>query len=247
MIRTAIGLRLVFALALVFGVPSLGFAEDATNGGVSETPMDDPDPDLPDDTDDPDFPDDGPADAAHPQQKLAAKFGVDEADIAGLRDQNLGYGEIDHALTLAERMPGGITDENVAHVLEQRQDGMGWGQIALAQGTTLGNAKKEFPTQPVVEPPPEPAPVATDAASAQPKSLSRPGKSALVASSNGKSGQTRGNGSLSRGGSSNSNRPAKAVTTNAGGVRAGHAYGRGGSASSNAGGGGNGKAKGRSK
>jgi hypothetical protein len=239
---------LVFALALVFGIPALGFAEGATTpGDVSEGPIDDPDPDLPDDPDAPVFPDDGPGDSAHVQQKLATKFGVDEADIAGLRDQNLGYGEIDHTLTLAERLPGGITDENVAHVLEQRQGGTGWGQIAHAQGTTLGNAKKEFPTQPVVEPPPEPTPVATTGATAEPKSLSRPGKSTLVASSNGKSGQAHADGSLSRGGSSKANRPDKAATAGAGSGRGGHAYGRGGSGGAKLGGSGNGKAKGRAK
>jgi hypothetical protein len=234
---TDAGLRLVFALALC--VPSISYAELNDGDEVWEHPFDDPDHECADH----DFDHDGHA--SNPENKLAAKFGVDQSEIAALRSEKLGYGEIDHTLTLAERMPGGITDENVGAVLEMRQDQkMGWGQIAHSQGTTLGKAKRDFPTQPEVEPVPhdsapgEPAPVA------QPKSLNRSGKSTLVAS--GKSGSSHGHGAKSATSRGSSNRSSKAMTSSPGAARSGggHAYGRGGSGGSVGKANGNGKAKG---
>lgn len=247
---------LCVASAFALSMPALGFAEDSDAGGQSwEQPGDNPDHDDHDgwgdsdhdwlDDPDHDCADHEPADAANPQQKLAAKFGVDEAEIASLRGENLGYGEIDHTLTLAERMPGGITDENVGQVLEMRQDQhMGWGQIAKSQGTTLGNAKREFPVQePVAEP--LPADSTQVATASQPKSLSRPGKSAY-AKANGASAGSRsvksGKSSLSRGGS---NRSGQAVSASSSSARSGHAYGHGSSAGASAKANGNGKAKGQ--
>ncbi len=210
----------------------------------------------------------GPSDSSHPQEKLAAKFGVSEQRIARLRGKGLRYGEIDHTLTLAERMPGGINRENVNEILYMRQEqGMGWGQIAKAEGTTLGRAKQEFPTQPPVEPEPKPAattdPTSTaqtstgqastkhvsteQTSTAQPKSLSRSGKSSYAGTGNSSSAKGfGGKSSISRGGSSN--RSVRTATASSSAARSGgHAYGRGSSSGGSIGkanGKSNGKAKG---
>jgi hypothetical protein len=108
-------------------------------------------------------------------QRLTAKFNVDEARVTGLREKGLGYGEVDHALTLAERLPGGITDENVNQIMAMRQDQhMGWGKISQELfGTGLGSVKN----------PPDAS--ATETAAPQvPQSVVQPGGSA--ASSSGK-------------------------------------------------------------
>ncbi len=73
--------------------------------------------------------------------KLKAEFGVDEARIQGLRDQKLGYGEVSTALSLAQGLPGGITDANVQKVMALRQGPpvMGWGKVAKELGMNLGS------------------------------------------------------------------------------------------------------------
>ena len=66
-------------------------------------------------------------------ERLAERYNVDEKRIADLRDQHLGYGEIDKTLGLAKQMPGGITDDNIKKVTQLRQgDGhkTGWGNVA---------------------------------------------------------------------------------------------------------------------
>jgi len=72
--------------------------------------------------------------------KLKAEFGVDAARIQGLRDKKLGYGEVSITLSLAQAMPGGITDENMQQVLALRQGPpvMGWGKVAKELGLKLG-------------------------------------------------------------------------------------------------------------
>jgi hypothetical protein len=77
----------------------------------------------------------------HEQAAIASEFKVDDARVQGLRDQKLGYGEISKVLALAEKMPGGITDENVKAVVAMRQGPpvQGWGQIAKKQGVTMGS------------------------------------------------------------------------------------------------------------
>ena len=64
--------------------------------------------------------------------KIEKEFNVDESVIAGLRGQKLGYGEISIALSLAERLPGGITAENIDRIISMRQGPPveGWGNIA---------------------------------------------------------------------------------------------------------------------
>jgi hypothetical protein len=132
-----------------------------------------------------------PEGAQRVRDRLADKFNVSESKITELRDKQLGYGEIDHTLTLASRLPGGVTDENVAHVLDLRQQQhMGWGEIAHQMDTTLGKAQHT----------PAPTPSPTDSAG-QPTSVSRPGKSDSSAQT-GASGNGHGASGFS-GGSSN--------------------------------------------
>ena len=64
--------------------------------------------------------------------KIEKEFDVDESVITSLRSQKLGYGEISIALSLAERLPGGITAENIDKIISMRQGPPveGWGNIA---------------------------------------------------------------------------------------------------------------------
>ncbi len=85
-------------------------------------------------------------DAARPEgqknveSQLKSEYKVDDARIQGLRDQKMGYGEISIALALASKLPGGITDANVAKIMAERNGPpkMGWGQVAKKNGTTVG-------------------------------------------------------------------------------------------------------------
>lgn len=76
-----------------------------------------------------------------PGERLKADYKVDDARINALRDKNYGYGEIKKVLALAEKMPGGITDENVNKITAMREGPpkMGWGQIAKKQGVHQGS------------------------------------------------------------------------------------------------------------
>jgi len=74
--------------------------------------------------------------------KLKSEFKVDDAVVQGLRDQKLGYGEVSTVLTLAQGLPGGITDANLQKVVALRQGPpvMGWGKVAKELGLKLGPA-----------------------------------------------------------------------------------------------------------
>lgn len=87
-------------------------------------------------------------------QRLADTYHVDAEVITDLREQQMGFGEINHALTLANQLPGGATQANIDQVMQLRkEEGMGWGQIAHEMDTTLGKAKRD----PIQDPtPPEP-------------------------------------------------------------------------------------------
>lgn len=64
--------------------------------------------------------------------KIVNEFGVEEAVVKDLRGRKLGYGEITLALSLAERLPGGLTPENLDMVMDARQGPpvQGWGNVA---------------------------------------------------------------------------------------------------------------------
>jgi len=78
-------------------------------------------------------------------EKIKTQFGVDDARVQGLRDKNMGYGEISIALGLAQGLPGGITDANVDKIMALRQGPpvMGWGRIAKDLGLKLGSVQSK--------------------------------------------------------------------------------------------------------
>lgn len=127
-----------------------------------------------------------PAGAQRVTQRLATEFNVPAEQVTSLREEGMGYGEIHHALSLAEQMPGGITDANVDQIVTMRQEQkMGWGRIAQELGTKLGPATKRGAQQsPVAEPaatqpaPSEPTSTTGDTGTTtQTESLQRPGAS----------------------------------------------------------------------
>ena len=73
-------------------------------------------------------------------KRIKAEFKIEDAQIQSLRDRKLGYGEIATALSLAQKMPGGVIEGNVQKVLSMRQGPpiVGWGQVARQLGTKLG-------------------------------------------------------------------------------------------------------------
>lgn len=73
-------------------------------------------------------------------KRLTAEFTATDQQVQDLRGRNLGYGEAAIVLSLAQALPGGVTDPNVQKVLSLRQGPpvMGWGQVARQLGTKLG-------------------------------------------------------------------------------------------------------------
>lgn len=78
--------------------------------------------------------------------RIEKEFDVDEATVKALRDKKLGYGEIAIALSLAERLPGGVTDENIDKVISMRQGPpvQGWGNVARDLDLSLKPAAKHL-------------------------------------------------------------------------------------------------------
>jgi hypothetical protein len=54
-------------------------------------------------------------------KKIASEFKVNDAQVQTLRNSRLGYGEISIVLSLAQTMPGGITEANIQKVLAIRR------------------------------------------------------------------------------------------------------------------------------
>jgi Skp family chaperone for outer membrane proteins len=73
-------------------------------------------------------------------KRIKAEFKIEDAQIQALRDRKLAYGEIATALSLAQKMPGGVIEVNVQKVLSMRQGPpiVGWGQVARQLETKLG-------------------------------------------------------------------------------------------------------------
>lgn len=73
-------------------------------------------------------------------KQLAIDLNTTDQRIRSLRDQRLGYGEIACLLSLAQNLPGGVTDANVQKVLALRQGPpvRGWGEVARQLGVKLG-------------------------------------------------------------------------------------------------------------
>ncbi len=72
--------------------------------------------------------------------RLEKEFKVTEAQIQTLRDEKLGYGEIAIVFSLAEKLPGGITEANISEIMTLRQGPptMGWGEVAKKLDLKLG-------------------------------------------------------------------------------------------------------------
>jgi hypothetical protein len=180
------------------------------------------------------------------RQSLAGAFGVPESRIVSLLDENLEYSEIDHVLMLARGLPDGISDDNVARVLELRRNGLDWEQVEV-----------ELESRPAAEPefllPPDPEDEAAAESLSrpgtpelQPQSLTRPGKSVRLANPanrlfDGSSGSSRPR-AVSAGGSS---RPRPVTRASPTSRPSGAARTRSGSQGAKAKGGG--KARGRNK
>lgn len=73
-------------------------------------------------------------------KRLTAEFKATDQQVQDLRGRNLSYGEAAIVLSLAQTLPGGVTDANLQKVLALRQGPpvMGWGQVARQLGTKLG-------------------------------------------------------------------------------------------------------------
>lgn len=73
-------------------------------------------------------------------ERLEKEFGVTASQVAQLREKKLGFGEITIAFSLAQKMPGGITDANIKKILAMRQghSAEGWGEIAKKLGVRPG-------------------------------------------------------------------------------------------------------------
>ena len=78
-------------------------------------------------------------------KRLEKEFGVTASQVESLRDKKLGFGEITIAFSLAQKMPGGITDANINKILTMRQSRPveGWGEIAKKLGVKLGPVLSE--------------------------------------------------------------------------------------------------------
>jgi len=70
--------------------------------------------------------------------KVAAKHNVAETDVQSLRDKGLGFGEIGLAVAIAER-----SGQPLSAVVQERDSGLGWGDIAQKYGFKLGDVQKK--------------------------------------------------------------------------------------------------------
>lgn len=70
--------------------------------------------------------------------KLAKQFKVEEQTIVNLRTLGFGYGEISHALVIAEK-----SGKSLDEIVSLRNSGMGWGEIAKKYDLKLGKIKTE--------------------------------------------------------------------------------------------------------
>lgn len=119
-----------------------------------------------------------PAKEAEKVQTLAKTYGVTEQQVLTMRQtRKMGWGEINNLMIIAQRMstasgdlPAAMTmDEALATVLQQRQSGMGLGQIANANKVKLGDIKNADKTG-------KPAKVEKVEKASKPEKIDRPQK-----------------------------------------------------------------------
>lgn len=72
--------------------------------------------------------------------RIEQDFKIAPERVRGLRTKGLGYGEIITMLSLAQKMPGGVADENIDRIRSLRQGPppLGWGMVAKQVGAKLG-------------------------------------------------------------------------------------------------------------
>ncbi len=75
-------------------------------------------------------------------KRLTKDFGVGSDRVASLREKGLSYGELAIVLSLAQKMPDGITDTSVEKVIALRRGPpvAGWGAVAKQLRVKLGTA-----------------------------------------------------------------------------------------------------------
>jgi hypothetical protein len=78
--------------------------------------------------------------------RLSKTFNLPAGRITDLLDRNPGYGELTVILAIAEKMAGGMTDENINTVLKMRQDHKGWGEIARTVDVKLSSVVNRVDT-----------------------------------------------------------------------------------------------------
>ena len=75
--------------------------------------------------------------------RLTKEYNVTGDQITALHDKKLGYGEIAAIYAFADKMPGGITDDNVNKVVTMHQDNPGWMKMAKSLDVDLGHVAKK--------------------------------------------------------------------------------------------------------
>ncbi len=75
--------------------------------------------------------------------RITKEFKLKEDQIQTLRGKNMGLGEIAAVYAFADKMKGGVTEENVNKVVELRQGNKSWDQVAKSLDVKLGKIAKK--------------------------------------------------------------------------------------------------------
>lgn len=75
--------------------------------------------------------------------RLSKEYNVTADQITALHDKKLGYGEIAAIYAFADKLPGGITDDNVNKVVTMHQSSPGWMKMAKSLDVDLGSIAKK--------------------------------------------------------------------------------------------------------
>ena len=90
---------------------------------------------------------DGDAVASHQKQlvadRLAKEFKVPVDEITSLRDQLPGLGEVAAAYAFADKMPGGVSTDNLNTVVSERQGKKDWDEIASTHDIKLSSVSRK--------------------------------------------------------------------------------------------------------
>jgi hypothetical protein len=82
----------------------------------------------------------GPAAEERRLELVARRFRLPPAEVRLLRARGLEWRDVEHALALSEK-----TGEPVSELLKLREDGRGWGRIAVERGVRLEDLKRDEP------------------------------------------------------------------------------------------------------